>query len=81
MINNTFEDTNVMFSKTQILSDASDCSNDIEFPPPTLFFIFLYNFYSKTTATIFDIPIRAVVIISTTTTIPGKAKYDFKPYL
>jgi hypothetical protein len=37
MINNTFEDTNVTFSKTQILSDASDCSNDIEFP---LFFYF-----------------------------------------
>jgi hypothetical protein len=36
MINNTFEDTNVMFSKTQILSDASDCCNGIEFPPPTL---------------------------------------------
>jgi hypothetical protein len=36
---------------------------------------FLYSFYSKATATIFDIPIIAVVIISTTTTtIPGKAK-------
>jgi hypothetical protein len=34
MINNTFENTNVTFSKTQIFSDASDCSNDIEFPPP-----------------------------------------------
>jgi hypothetical protein len=32
-MNNTFEDNNVMFSKTQILSHASDCSNDIEFPP------------------------------------------------
>jgi hypothetical protein len=38
MINDTFEETNVMFSKTEILPDASDCSNDIEFPPPTLFF-------------------------------------------
>jgi hypothetical protein len=74
MINNTFEDTNVMFSKTQVLSDASDFSNDIEFPPPTLFLIFLYSFYSKTTATIFDIPITAVFIISTTSTISGKAK-------
>jgi hypothetical protein len=36
--------------------------------------IFLYRFYSKTTATIFDIPITAVVIISTTTTMSGKAK-------
>jgi hypothetical protein len=36
--------------------------------------IFLYSFYSKRTATIFDIPIAAVVITSTTTTIPGKAK-------
>jgi hypothetical protein len=43
--------------------------------------IFLYSFYSKTTATIFDIPIIAVVTISTTTTIPGKAKYDSIPYL
>jgi hypothetical protein len=42
------------------------------------FFIFLYSFYSKTTATIFDIPVTTVVIISTTTTIPGKAKYDLK---
>jgi hypothetical protein len=33
-MNNTFEDTNVMFSKTHILSHASDSSNDIEFPPP-----------------------------------------------
>jgi hypothetical protein len=82
MINNTFQDTNVTFSKTQILSHASDCSNGIEFPPPTLFFlIFLYSFYSKTTATIVDIPKIAVVIISTTTTIPGKEKYDSKPYL
>jgi hypothetical protein len=79
MIYNRFEDTNVMFSKFQILSDASDCSNDIEIPPPTLFFVFLYSFYSKATATIFDIPLTAVVIISTTTTIPGKAKYDSKP--
>jgi hypothetical protein len=39
-MNNTFEDTNVTFSKTQILSDASDCSNDIGFPLPTLFFYF-----------------------------------------
>jgi hypothetical protein len=38
------------------------------------FDFFLYNFYSKATATIFDIPITAVVIISTITTIPGKAK-------
>jgi hypothetical protein len=38
------------------------------------FLIFLYSFYSKTTATIFDFPITAVVIISTTTTIPGIAK-------
>jgi hypothetical protein len=74
MINNTFEDTNVIISKTQILSDASDCSNDIEFPPPTKFFYFLYSFYSRTTATLFDIPIIAVVIISTTSTIPGKAR-------
>jgi hypothetical protein len=36
--------------------------------------IILYNFYSKTTATIFDIPITVVAIISTTTTAPGKAK-------
>jgi hypothetical protein len=43
--------------------------------------IYLYSFDSKTTATIFDIPITAVVIISSTTTIPGKAKYDSKPYL
>jgi hypothetical protein len=39
----------------------------------------LYSFYSKTTATIFDIPLTAVVIISKTTIIPGKAKYDSKP--
>jgi hypothetical protein len=38
MMNNIFEDTNAMFSKTQILSDASDCSSDIELPSPTLFF-------------------------------------------
>jgi hypothetical protein len=81
MINNALEDTNVMFSKTQILSDASDCRNDIEFPPPTLFLIFLYSFDSKTTATIFDIPIIAVVISTTPTTIPGTAKYDSKPYI
>jgi hypothetical protein len=81
MIYNTFEDTNVMVRKTQILSDESDCSSDIEFPSPTKFFIFLYSFDSKTTATIFDIPIIAVVIITTTTTIPGTAKYDSKTYI
>ena len=69
MIYNQFEDTNVMFSKTQILSDASDCSNDIEFPPSaTLFLIFLFSFYSKTTATIFDIPTTAEVNTSPTKT-------------
>jgi hypothetical protein len=62
MINNTFEDTNVIFSKTQVLSDASDCSNDIEFPPPTFYFLFFF-LYSRTTASIVDIPIIAVVII------------------
>jgi hypothetical protein len=45
------------------------------------FLVFLYSFYSKARATIFDIPITAVVINTTTTTIPGKAKYDSKPYL
>jgi hypothetical protein len=42
-------------------------------------FVFLYISYSKATATIFDIPLTAVVINTTTTTIPGKAKYDSKP--
>jgi hypothetical protein len=73
MKNNTCEDTNVMFSKTLVLSDASDCSNDIEFPPPTFYFL-LFSPYSRTTATIVDIPIIAVVIISTTSTKPGKEK-------
>jgi hypothetical protein len=35
---------------------------------------FLYSFYSKTTAAIFDISIIAVVMTSTIPTIPGKAK-------
>jgi hypothetical protein len=36
--------------------------------------IFHYIFYSKTTATVFDIPRTAVVMISTKPATPGKAK-------
>jgi hypothetical protein len=47
MMNITFEDTNVIISKTQILSNASDCSNDIDLPPKLLFLFLSTAFILK----------------------------------